>query len=101
MAHEKGLLLRSDQEKLCDDSPSIHEIVPGMLYSPPNIPKESMFIGRGSFGVVRSQLYSGIRVAVKELLPLSVVDDVRQETEILALFCHPYLPLLFSVITTT
>ena len=97
MAHEKALI-RPGEEKVCGD---IHENDPGMLCNVPKLPEECTFIGRGSFGVVRSQLYRGFRVAVKELLPRSAVDDVQHEAEILALFCHPYLPLLFGVITTT
>ena len=59
------------------------------------------YIGRCSFGVVRVQIYRGIKVAVKELLPRSLASDVRHEAGILAMFCHPYLPLLFGIHTAT
>lgn len=50
---------------------------------------------------LRLQLYRGICVAVKELLPKSVKEDVKHEAEILATLCHPYLPHLFGVCTRT
>ena len=37
------------------------------------------YLGRGSFEVVKLQLYRGIHVAVKELLPHSLKEDVRCE----------------------
>lgn len=45
------------------------------------------------------QLYHGIYVAVKEFLPHSVKDDVKNEAKLLAQLCHPYLPYLFGVTT--
>lgn len=80
---------------------NIHEIDPDLLHNPTNAAGESVetFIGRGSFGVVRLQLYRGLKVAVKELLPRSIAADVRHEASILAQLCHPYLPFLFGVNT--
>ena len=75
------------------DGPRIHEIDPDLLHDPDDV---STYIGRGSFGVVRMQVYRGIEVAVKELLPRTLATDVRHEARVLASFCHPYLPL-FSV----
>ena len=54
-------------------------------------------MGRGSFGIVKLQIYRGIHVAVKELLPHSNKEDVRNEAKILAHLCHPYLPYLFGI----
>ena len=36
-----------------------------------------------------------------ELLPLSIKDDILHEARVLAHLCHPYLPLLFGICTTT
>ena len=49
---------------------------------------------------MRLQTYRRMRVAVKELLPSTVVSDVRKEALILARFCHPYLPHFFGVVTS-
>ena len=54
--------------------------------------KES-YIGRGSFGIVRLQLYRDMKVAVKEFLPRSLHEDVINEAHILASLSHPYLPV--------
>lgn len=55
------------------------------------------FLGRGSFGIVRLQMYRNIKVAVKELLPHTLAEDVTKEAVILASLCHPYLPFLFGI----
>lgn len=62
-------------------------------------PRE-VYIGRGCFGIVRLQSYRGICVAVKELLPQTVLADVMHEARILSLLCHPNLPYLFGVCTS-
>lgn len=56
-----------------------------------------LFIGRGSFGVVKCQMYRGICVAVKEFLPHTLKDSVMKEARLLFELCHPYLPLLLGV----
>lgn len=55
------------------------------------------YVGRGSFGIVRLQVFRGINVAVKEFLPRTLRKDITNEALVLALLCHPYLPLLFGV----
>ena len=55
------------------------------------------YVGRGSFGIVRLQVYRGIQVAVNEFLPRSLPEDVRNEANLLASLCHPYLPCLFGI----
>lgn len=62
-----------------------------------NSVQKEVYVGRGSFGIVKMQLYRGIAVAVKEFLPHTVAKDVMHEASILASLCHPYLPLLFGV----
>ena len=79
----------------------IHEIDPQLLANPTLILDDSAtYIGRGSFGVVRVQVYRGMKVAVKEYLPHSVACDVRREPRVLSMLCHPFLPLLFGVVTS-
>ena len=60
-----------------------------------------MYLGQGSFGVVKMKLFRGIKVAVKELQPRAVLSDVRKEAHTLATLCHPFLPYLFGVCTTS
>ena len=51
-------------------SAEFHEIDPATLSDPEGLADEmELYIGRGSFGVVKLQVYRGIHVAVKELLP--------------------------------
>ena len=79
----------------------IHEIDPQVLANPPHLLDDQLtYIGRGSFSVVKVQVYRGFKVAVKEYLPHSLAFDVRREARVLSMLCHPYLPLLFGVITS-
>ena len=55
------------------------------------------YIGRGSFGVVKLKLYRGIYVAVKEVLPRTLLFDVIKEAEMVSHFTHPSLPHLFGI----
>ena len=76
----------------------MHEINEALLSDPKSKhEKEKYYLGRGCFGIVKLQLYRGIYVAVKEFLPHSVKDDVKNEARLLAQLCHPYLPYLFGV----
>lgn len=59
--------------------------------------QKSVYLGRGSFAIVKAQMYRGIKVAVKEFLPRCVKDDVLQEAAILSHLCHLYLPLLLRI----
>ena len=61
---------------------------------------EDLWIGRGSFGVVKIQLYRGIKVVCKELRVKTLLQDVYSEASILTRLSHPYLPYLFGVCTT-
>ena len=80
----------------------IPEIESSMLSDPfLNGEKQECYVGRGSFGVVKLQLYGGIYVAVKELLQRSVKEDVKNEADILAGLCHPFLPYLFGICTNS
>lgn len=79
--------------------PMVNEIDTSMLVDLKG--QSELYVGRGSFGIVRLQLYRGIHVAVKELLPKSVKQDVIHEAEVLARLCHPYLPCLFGICTQT
>ena len=53
------------------------------------------YIGRGSFAVAQLQIYQGLKVAVKRLLPFTTCD---KEAQVLSQLCHPYLPYLFGVV---
>ena len=59
-----------------------------------------LFVGRGSFGIVKYQIYHGIHVAVKEFLPRTVSDSVETEAQLMSKLYHPYLPLLFGICTS-
>ena len=61
--------------------------------------EKEVYLGQGSFGVVKLKLFRGIKVAVKELQPRTVLSDVRNEAHTLAKLCHPFLPYLFGVCT--
>ena len=78
----------------------LHEINPCNLVNPEGTtdPTE-LWIGRGSFSVVKLQIYRGIQVAVKELLPQTMLADVHHEAVVTMKLCHPHLPYLFGVCT--
>lgn len=109
LQQRKDLMLqeRGAYHKLCghktSDKVKVLEIDPTMLKDPVNADGQSTekYIGRGSFAVVKLQTYRGYNVAVKKFLPSTVCADVHREAEVLAQFCHPYLPMLFGVVTST
>ena len=80
VAEEKRQLLSIlSSSKTCE----LHEIHPDLLQDViVNGKKKELFIGRGSFGVVRLQMYRKMKVAVKELLPHT---DVVKEAAILTI----------------
>ena len=47
------------------------------------------YVGRGSFGIVKLQLYHGIYVAVKQVLPRTFISDVIAEAKCLMKLSHP------------
>ena len=61
---------------------TIQQIDPEMLVDPEN--SRDLYVGRGSFGVVKLQLFRGMMVAVKELLPHTNLADVLEEARILS-----------------
>lgn len=79
-----------DRSLLCDPKESGK--------SPDN--SDVFFVGRGSFGIVRCQMYRGIYVAVKEFLPRTLKDSVVKEAQVMSGLCHPYLPFLLGVCTS-
>lgn len=60
---------------------------------------KDIFVGRGSFGIIKFQQYRGIQVAVKEFLPRTRAESVRYEASILLKLSHPYVPLLLGICT--
>ena len=86
MARERAL--QSDTLKRHE---RVHEIDQDLLHDPPDVTESTeMYIGRGSF------LFRNVKVAVKELLPHSLLDDLNKEANILARFSHPYLPFYYK-----
>lgn len=80
----------------------VHQIDLDQLLDPVKDEKpQEVYLGRGSFSVVRLQLYRGIKVAVKEFLPRTFYADVKNEASMLARFCHPYLPFVFGLNITS
>lgn len=79
-------------------STQLQEIDPSLLVDM-STKDEDLFIGRGSFAVVKLQSFRGIKVAVKELLPRTLLTDVLHESSILVKLSHPYVPYLFGICT--
>lgn len=57
------------------------------------------YVDRGSFGIVKLQLYRGIYVAVKQVLPRTFISDVIAEAKCLMKLSHPNLPHFFGICT--
>ena len=77
----------------------LHEIDRTLLHDPVVEGSEEVFLGRGSFEIVKFQTFRGIKVAVKEVLPRTVLSDVCSEARILAQLSHPFVPCLSGVST--
>lgn len=81
---------------------AVHEISAKNLEDPIiDGEQKAVYVGRGSFAIVRAQMYRGMKVAVKEFLPRSIKDDLLREVEVLSHLCHPYLPLLLGVCSSS
>lgn len=80
--------------------PYLLEIDHTLLHDP-GFAKSEVFLGQGSFAVVKLKLFRGIQVAVKELQPRTLLADVKKEAYILAQLSHPFLPFLFGICTVT
>ena len=77
-----------------------HEINPDNLQDPIVTGKqEAVYVGRGSFGIVKVQVYHGIKVVVKEYLARCVAHDVQRQAAFLSHLCHPFLPLFIGICT--
>ena len=84
------------------DRYDIHEIDPCLLSDPSRARnQQEYYLGRGSFGIVALKMYRGIHVAVKQMHIKSALRDVQHEAEMTACLCHPFLPCLFGICTTT
>ena len=83
-------------------SKSLHQIDPSQLSDPIQDGKAmEIFIGRGSFSIVRLKIYRGMYVAEKQFRTRSLKEDVLNEAQLLSSVCHPYLPYIFGVCTAT
>ena len=58
---------------------------------------QPIYLDGGSFGIFRLQIYHGYKVAVKEYLPRTMLDDLQREASFLSRICHPLLPLLIGI----
>ena len=97
---KEALLLERQSVASTVHMTNVHEIDPTLLQHPVRgTVDEEIYVGQGSFGVVRLQFYRGIKVAVKEFQPRTCSSDVRSEANILARLCHPFLPFLFGICT--
>ena len=104
----KQLLLQAQKLQLCTKQCRVSQSQMGvplinqsLLVTPDETASDlELYVGRGSFSVVKHLLYRGIHVAVKEFLPQTCPESVYQEASILLRICHPYLPLIFGVCTS-
>ncbi len=100
MARERAMMIEGIGSSSTVSVTQLHEIDPTLLQDPVRKGSEpEVFIGRGSFGVVKLQVFRQMNVAVKEMSPRTVLSDVLNEARILALLCHPFVPYLFGVCT--
>lgn len=84
----------------CDVTSTVPRVDRSLLINPTKSGENpDFYVGRGSFGIVKCQMYRGICVAVKEFLPHTIEESVLREAQIMSKLCHPYLPLLFGVCT--
>ncbi|CAB4011817.1 probable serine threonine- kinase gdt4 [Paramuricea clavata] len=61
-----------------------------------DISHKGAILGKGVFGVCKKMLYRGITVAVKTFQDNVKLDLVKWEADVLNLFDHPGLPLVFG-----
>ena len=78
--------------------PHLLEIDDALLLDPFSEESE-VYVGQGSFAVVKMKTFRGIIFDVKELQPLTMLKDVKQEVCTLSKLCHPCLPYLFGICT--
>ena len=103
-AHRENLARNVHHKQTATCEPIHHHIDPSHLQDPIYMldgKSAAKYIGRGSFSVVRVQLYRDVLVAVKELLPHTLQRDVLHEANMLIKLCHPYLPYLFGICINT
>ena len=98
-------LSRTNSHRLQSTSevkPYISEIDPSLLIRPMvNDQQTECYLGCGSFGIVKLMMYRAMHVAVKQLHIKSLLEDVKQEAELTALLCHPFLPYLYGICSKT
>ena len=96
--HRRKEEMSKKASKSINTSKSLHQIDPSQLSDPiqGGRPAE-IFLGRGSFSIVRLKVYRGMHVAVKQFRTQALKLDVDNEALFLSSLCHPYLPYLFGV----
>ena len=92
------------QSRYPEPSSTMHQIDSAYLLDPqPSVeggPTE-IYLGTGSFSIVQLKIYRGMQVAVKQFRSGSFKDDIINEAKILMGLCHPNLPYIFGVCTTS
>ena len=76
------------------------EIDPQQLVDPIGITEEKLHVGLGSFGILMHHTYRGIHVAIKEMLPKTMLCDIKKEANLMANLCHPSVPHFFGICTS-
>ena len=78
----------------------LHEIDPAFLMNPvKNGQPTEVYLGQGSFSIVKLKIYRGVHVAVKQYRACTQKADVVNEATVLARLCHPNLPYFFGMCT--
>ena len=100
LLQRKEALQRSRGGTRVSVEPRLLEIDEALLLNPEiELQESEVYVGQGSFGVVKLKLFRGIKVAVKELQPLTMLKDVEHEACNVGKLCHPFLPYLFGICT--
>ena len=98
LQERRQLMIRAARPKEQVTKFILPSIDPSMLEDPViDGERKENYIGRGSFRIVRHQLYRDMKVAVKEFLPHSLRNDVINEAHILASLSHAYIPCFLGV----
>lgn len=78
----------------------LHEIEPAFLMNPnKNGEPTEVYLGQGSFSIVKLKIYRGVKVAVKQYRGRTQKADVLNEARVLSGLCHPNLPYFFGMCT--
>ena len=100
--HQRRDMINNASRKRIISQHALNQIDPAALTNPiRNCVPTEVFLGQGSFGIVRLQLFRGMKVAVKELFSHTFRQDCLHEASILSCLSHPYLPFLYGICTSS